>query len=269
MNALTIFTPGNGVPVARRALCDLNEKIARRSADLERLRAGRRKLAEELEVVQGAQNELAALVDADAHSLIERIKSGIDHALHGVGGRRAQDLAASLAASSIQNQVGEKASAELDSQIAALESEIETIRAQKPAAIRSVLIEVAEGYRADLASVADELRQLLVVLGSLDRIVVKPTGEFIPDRDRRIVVTLPAIAGVPETIVAAPASTIDRAQRIWRDFASELDSDPLATVETLVFPHVSGTEDSTTTVYADYSSAERHQIDLERASGVK
>jgi hypothetical protein len=250
MNALTIFTPGNGVPVARRALCDLNEKIARRSADLERLRAGRRKLAEELEVVQGAQNELAALVDADAHSLIERIKSGIDHALHGVGGRRAQDLAASLAASSIQNQVGEKASAELDSQIAAL-------------------VEVAEGYRADLASVADELRQLLVVLGSLDRIVVKPTGEFIPDRDRRIVVTLPAIAGVPETIVAAPASTIDRAQRIWRDFASELDSDPLATVETLVFPHVSGTEDSTTTVYADYSSAERHQIDLERASGVK
>jgi hypothetical protein len=266
MSALTLIR-GN-VP-ARRSLCDLNEKIARRSTDLERLRAGRRKLAEQLEVVQGAKHELAALVDADAHTIIERIKSGIDHALHGVGGRRAQDLAASLAASSIQNQVGEKASAELDSQIVALESEIETIRAQKPAAIRSVLVEVASGYRSDLNAIADDLRQTMTILAGLDKITDAPTGEFAPDR--RVVVTLPAIGGVPETVVVAPASTIERAQNIWLEFAAELDAAPLATVESLVFPHVRGDEDSGKTVYHEYSETERRHIDALAAQthGVK
>ena len=62
---------------------------------------------------------------------------------------------------------------------------------------------------------------------------------------------------------------VNTSKNVWRDFAAELDTDPLATVENLKFPHVVGTEDSGKTVYHDLSRQEMHAVDLERASGVE
>jgi hypothetical protein len=239
--------PPSNLPPGRRALVALQDRIERLSSDMEKLKAGKTRLADQMELVDSAKHELESLIAQDSFTLIDRIKNSVDFALSGFGGHRAVKIAESLAASQLQHSVGAKAAAEIDSQIERLESEIAEARGLKDAAIRNVLIEASAG--------------------GLDRVTAKSTGEWEPNR--RVVVTIPSVGGVPEQVVAAPASTLERAKNIWRDFAAELDADPLATVESLQFPHVHGTEDSATTVYADYSRAERHQIDLEHALGTK
>ena len=89
MGALVLFTGGNGVPAARRTLADLQDRIERMSADLERLQAGRRRLQDQLEIVDSARNELASLVSQDSRTLLDRIREGLDWGLAGFGGPRA------------------------------------------------------------------------------------------------------------------------------------------------------------------------------------
>jgi hypothetical protein len=265
MSALTLIQ--NGLPPMRSALVDLNRKIVDAERHLDTLTNGRDRLRSELGRANTARNELDALVHNDAASLVGKLRSGAGWALSHFGSAKAMNLVASLAESRVQHDIGQKALSSVDEEVAVLEREIADMKMSKQDAIRAVLVEASAGYVADLAILADDLRQVLAILGGLDKVTAKPTGEWVPDR--RIVVTFPAIGGVREQTVVAPASTIERAQSAWRDWAEELESNPLATVESLRFPNVIGTEDSSTTVYADYSRAERHQIDLEHAQGVK
>jgi hypothetical protein len=78
----------------------------------------------------------------------------------------------------------------------------------------------------------------------------------------------PCRRSVPEKVVACPHTCIERAQTIWRAWAEELGSDPLATIENLVFPPVSGTEDNGTILYHELEPAERLAVDSARAQGV-
>jgi hypothetical protein len=258
MGALALLTPGNGVPAARRALADLQAGITRRTHDLEKLRAGRRRLADELELVDGAKSELESLIAADCNTLVDRIKSSVDWALSGFGGPRATKIAASLAASQLQHQVGAKAAAELDSEIAILEADIEALRAKKPAAIRNVLLESAAGLRADYASAIDAARDSMVALAALER----ATGV---ERHGRVVGQLPDFnwhGQIGEQAVTAPEPAISHAVGVWRKLAAALETDVLANAEDFLdFDGAADVGGPEVVIYERLSAVERRHVD--------
>jgi hypothetical protein len=261
VNGLALFQgKSNGVPAARRGLSDLLDTIGRRSAELERLHVGRRRLRDELDKVDTARSELAGLIHQESRTLLDRIKDGLDMGLAGFGGPRASRIAEGLAASRLQHEIATKTAGELDAEVERLTVELEALRAEKPQHVKAVLVEVASGYRSDLRDIADEMRGLLTTLGALDQLTAEPTGEFVPGR--RIVVEIPAIGGMAAQTVAAPIAAVARAKEIWSGFALELDSDPMSTIESLRFPEVSGEEDSGRIIYAELSASERHRVDV-------
>jgi hypothetical protein len=260
MGALAIFkNGGNGVPAARRGLIDLVEKIDRRSDELVKLQAGRRRLQDQLELVDGAKRELEAEVAKNSRALVDSVKNSLNWALSTFGGQKASRIAEGLAASSLQHEIATKTAGELDSEIERLEAELEALRAQKPAAIHAVMVEVASGYRSDLRDLASEMRGLITVLVALDQITAEPNGEFAPGR--RVVVEIPSVGGMAAQTVAAPIAAVARAKEIWSEFALELDSDEMSTIESLRFPEVSGEEDSGRIIYSDLSPQERSRVD--------
>ena len=264
MNALTILTPA-GLPPARARLVDLNRRISDAERHLDTLQRGRTALASELAKAVEAKAELQSLVDNDAVRLVDRLRSGGQWLLSSFGSARARELSASLVESRLAAQVGEKALSSVGEEIAELERQVADLKQSKAQAVRAVLVEVASGYRADLNSIADEMRQLMVILSSLDKFTAVPDGEYRPDR--RITVTIPAFGGLREQVVVAPTTATAKARNIWSAFAAELDKDPLATVEHLEFPHVVGDEDIGKIVYHELSPTERHQVDQAFAQG--
>ena len=265
MGAITILTP-DGLPPARARLVDLNRRIGDAERHLATLQRGKTELAAELSRAVEAERELQDIVDDSATRLVDRLRSGSQWLLSAFGSARARELSASLVESRIQAQVGEKALSSVGEEIAEFERQVAEMKAAKQDVIRGVLVEVAQGYRADLNAIADDLRQLLVILTSLDRICARPTGEFVPNR--RVTVTLPAVGGLRETIVLAPTASIENAQNQWREFAAALDRDPLTTIESLVFPPVSGEEDEGKVAYHEMSPGERRRVDQAFAQGV-
>jgi hypothetical protein len=266
MNALALLTSRDGAPPARAALLDLNAKIERAERQLDTLIGGRDRLRSELGRADTAKIELETLITEDASSLVGKLRSGVSWALSSLGSPRAMTLVAQLSESRVQHDIGAKALAEIEADIAVSEREISDMKGRKNDAIIAVMREASAGFVADLAILADDLRQLLVTLAALDRLTARSNGDWSPTE--RVVVTLPSVGGVPEQVVIAPNSSIEKAKATWLDFAAELEKRPLANVEKIKFPHVLGNEDDGRTVYADLSRVERQLIDLERALGV-
>jgi hypothetical protein len=261
MGALALFQgKSNGIPASRRGLIDLVEKIDRRSDELVTLQAGRRRLQDQLELVDGAKRELEAEVAKDSRALVDSVKNSLNWALSTFGGQKASRIADSIQASRLQIEIGDRAATELDAEIARLKAELDALHAEKPAAIHAVMIEVASGYRSDLRDLASEMQQVLTTLVALDQITAAPTGDFVPGR--RIVVEIPAVGGLAAQTVAAPIAAVARAKEIWNEFGLELDSNPMSTIESLRFPEVSGEEDSGRIVYSDMSESERRRVDV-------
>jgi prefoldin subunit 5 len=258
VNALTILSPG-GLPPARRALVDITRRINDARRHLDRLQSGKAALERELGRVVEAKAELQSLVAADAESLVDRLRAGASWVLSGVTQARTHSVAAQLNQSRVEASVGEAALSSVTGEIASLDRQIAELKQSKTQAVRAVLVEVASGYRADLNSIADEMRQLMVILSSLDKFTAVPDGEYRPDR--RITVTIPSVGGVREQNVVAPTTATAQARNIWSAFAAELDKDPLATVEHLEFPHVVGDEDVGKVVYSDLAPSERAAVD--------
>jgi hypothetical protein len=259
MGALAIFQ-SNGVPPARRALIDLNEKIDRRADELVALQAGRRRLKDQLELVDGAKRELEAEVAKDSRALVDSVKNSLNWALSAFGGQKASRIADSIQASRLQIEIGDRAATEIDSEIERLKVELDVLRAEKQHHVKAVLVEVAAGYRSDVNAIVDDLRQMLTVLGSLDKLTAAPSGEYSPGR--RLVVEIPSVGGMAAQTIVAPLSAVEKAMGVWSEFALELDADPMATISSLEFPHVTGDEDAGRIVYAELSASERHRVDV-------
>jgi cell division protein FtsB len=264
MNALIPFA-GNGMPPARRSLIDLNAKIADAEKRLDVLQAGKARLEAELARASDAKAELAALVDDDARSLLDRVRSGGQWLLSSFGSHRARELAAQLSASRIEASIGEKALASIAEEEADLERQISELKARRPDAINAVLIEVADGFRTDLLLAIDDLKNSLVILAGMDSVVARGDGSYAPDK--RLVIEIPSAGGLAAQPLIAPAASIKNAESIWREFAADLARDPLADVEALKFPHVHGNEDSGNVVYSSLSRVERQIVDSEHAQG--
>jgi hypothetical protein len=265
VTALAPFRPG--IPKARANLVALNDSIADTEKRLRTLQDGKTALERELGRASAAREELAELVAADAKSLVDRLRSGATWALSAITQTRTHSVAAQLNQCRVEASVGEKALDAAAEEISALQRDLADFKGRKQSAILSVVQEASSGYVADIAVLADDLRQLLAIVGGLDRLTTRNnTGEFVPTS--RITVTLPGLGGVPEQVVVAPNSSIEEAKKIWGKFAAALDKDALASVDDLVFPHCNGTEDSSTTVYSELSSVERRAVDMSHALGV-
>jgi hypothetical protein len=261
MGALIPFGDG-ALPPARRALVSLNKNISAAESMLERLVRGRDQLRAELSRADTARAALDTMVTEDASSLSGRIRSGASWALSHFGSARAMNLVASLAESQVQLGIGSKALAEIESEVQQIEREVSDLKARKADAVRAVLVEASAGFRDDMLSALDDMRQAMTVLAALDRITAKSDGSFRPNE--RIVVEIPALGTMPAQAVVAPDACIDRAQSVLRAFTAELDSDPLADVEDLKFPHVIGSEDDGRVLYDRLTVTERLAVDAAR-----
>ena len=176
-------------------------------------------------------------------------------------GPRATKIAESLAASRLQNEIGTKAARELDGEIARLEADLGELHAQKPAAIRNVLIEAAAGLRADYASAIDSARDAMTALAALER----ATGV---ERHGRIVGELPDFNWhnqIGEQAVTASEPAINRAIGTWRKFADALERDVLANAEDyLEFEGAADDGGPEIVVYEKLTSVERRHVDAAR-----
>jgi hypothetical protein len=258
---------GNGIPPARRALADLQDRIERLTAELERLRAGRRRLTDQMQLIDGAERELESLIAQDSRTLLDRIREGLDWGLAGFGGHRAVKIAESLAASQLQHSVGAKAAVELDSSIGRLQADIEDARAQKAAAVRSCLIESARGHYEDVANAITDLREALVIIAGLERVVAVSDGSYAPAA--RIVLELPAIGGRPAEAIIVPEVSIVTAARVWTKYASTIADNPMASADEMAFPRVDPDADDGKITYDRLTATERKAADNSRSYGVQ
>jgi hypothetical protein len=181
---------------------------------------------------------------------------------------RAATIVAQLSESQVQAAVGEKALAKVAEEIAALEREVADLKASKAELVRAALIECAGGFRFDLQTSIDHLREALVALAAMDRIVAHGDGSFTPNS--RIVVEIPAIGGLQAQAVVAPEASIETAMRVWGRFAEILSDNPLASADDeMKFPPVDPHADEGKILYDRLSTTERKAVDKNRAQGVK
>jgi hypothetical protein len=266
MGALAII-PSAGLPPARRGLVDLNRRINDAESQLSTLVVGRDRLRAELGRADTARHELDSLVMQDATSLVGKLRAGASWALSNFGSARAMNLVAVLSESGLQRQVGEKALNEIEAEIAVFEREVADLKARRPDALRAVLLESAGGFRSDLLTAVNHLREAMTTLAALDRLTERTDGSYSPND--RIVIEIPAIGSLPPQAVVSPEFCIERAQSIWRDFSAELEANPLANVEGLEFPLVLGSEDDGRILYDRMTRTERTRADQDRSQGVK
>jgi hypothetical protein len=257
--------PAGDLPVARRALCDLNAKIERAERQVEVLQRGRRRLAEQLEIVDGARNELESLIAQDSFTLVDRIKNSVDWALSGFGGPRATKIAESLAASRLQNEIGQKAAVELDADTERLQTELDHLKARRPQLVAEAVREAAQGLFEDYDAALDELRALMVQLRGLE---VFLGVERIP---ARTVATLPDFRfadGLPEQAIAAPVKEVAKATAVFADLARAIERDALVRIEDhLKFSPVNPGADDGFVLYHEMSEPERLRIDMRYSHG--
>jgi hypothetical protein len=183
------------------------------------------------------------------------------------GSMRAATIVAQLSESQVQAAVGEKALAKVAEEIAALEREVADLKASKADLVRAALIECAGGFRFDLQTALDHLREALVALAAMDRIVAHGDGSFTPNS--RIVVEIPAIGGLQAQAVVAPEASIETAMRVWGRFAEILSDNPLASADDMKFPNVDPSADDGMISYDRLTKTERARVDQLRAWSLK
>jgi hypothetical protein len=265
VNALTILTPA-GLPPCRARLVDITRRIRDAERHLDTLQRGKVALASELGRAAEAKAELAELVDNDAVRLVDRLRSGGQWLLSSFGNARARELSASLSESRIQAAVGEKALASVTEEIAELGRSIAEMQSAKAELVRGVLIESASGFREDLATAIENLREAMTVLCALDRITARSDGSYAPNK--RVVVEIPAFGGLPAQAVVVPEPSVAAALRVWGKYSQTLGDNPLASADEMKFPSVDPHADDGLVSYDLLSPTERNRVDQLRAQGV-
>jgi hypothetical protein len=265
MGALTTL-PSTGLPPARAALVSLNRRIVDAERQLDTLLRGRNQLRSELSRADTAKNELETLITEDASTLAGKLRTGVSWALASFGSMRAATIVAQLSESQVQAAVGEKALAKVAEEIATLEREVSDLKAQKPDMTRAVLIESAGGFRYDLQTALDHVRESLVILAALDRVTARTDGSYQPNE--RIVIEVPPLGGLPATAILVPEASIAAAKNVWAKYQQTIGEQPLASADSLAFPVVNPNADDGMISYDRLTATERKAVDQSRASGV-
>jgi hypothetical protein len=262
--ALTLVQPG--LPPGRRALVALNKRIGDAETQLDRLVRGRDQLRAELSRADIAKVELDTLISEDATSLAAKLRSGASWALAHFGSARAQNLVASLSESQVQLGVGTKALAAIEAEIAVSEREVSDLKAGKADLVLKVLLESGSGFREDMATAIENLREAMVGLCSLDRITSRSDGSYATHS--RVVIEVPEIGGLPPQVVVIPEASVAAAQNVWAKYAETVADNALASADTMAFPVVNPHADDGVVEYSRLSKTERSMVDQNRANGV-
>jgi cell division protein FtsB len=266
MGALALI-PSTGLPPARARLVNLTRRISDAEAQLDRLTRGRDQLRAELSRADIAKVELDSLISEDASSLVGKLRSGASWALAHFGSARAQNLVASLSESQVQLGVGTKALTAIEAEIAVSEREVADLKSGKADLVRAVLLESAGGFRSDLATSIENLRESMAILAALGRITARSDGSFTSND--RVVVEIPALGGLPAQAVSVPESSIATALRVWGKYSQTLGDNPLSSADEMKFPPVNPHADEGLVLYDRLTATERNRVDQDRAQGVK
>jgi hypothetical protein len=266
MSALALI-PRPGLPPARARLVNLTRRISDAESQLELLVRGRNQLRAELSRADSARNELDSLVMEDASSLAQKLRSGASWALSHFGSLKAMTLVAQLSESGLQRQVGEKALAAIEEEIAVAEREVSDLKSGKEDLVRSAMFESAGGFRYDLQTALEHVLGAMVALVAMDRITSRSDGSFEPNK--RIVIEVPSVGGLPAQAVVVPEASVAAAANVWAKFAETVATNPLASADEMKFPPVDPHADEGKILYDRLSTTERKAVDKNRAQGVK
>ena len=225
------------------------------------LLTGDEKLTAELGRVDTGRRELENLIAADAKTLVDKLRGGLDWALHQVAGARAHTAAAKLGGSVVETAVAEVALASVRAEIEHAEAQLSDLHTRRAGLVMDALRESAAGVFEDYQVAMDNLRQGMVALAGLERFMgVQRLGRTVA-----IVPSYIRENGLPETPVIAPEREIVAALAVWQRFAAALDKDPAAPIGLLVFPEIKDSEDQNT-VYSDLTPIERSIVDMRFAA---
>ena len=170
MGALIPFLSGadTDLPFARRALDRCQAERAGLKGEVAKLKAMRADLEPKLGVIDQAEHEVDALLNRDAQSLIDRMRSGVEAALDLFGGR-ARIMDERLAASKHQAEVARRAIVAIDVELERLALVDAELAERERFLIADVIRESAAGLHADYSTSAEHLRDGLVRLTALSR----------------------------------------------------------------------------------------------------
>jgi hypothetical protein len=266
VNALTLIQ-GGSLPPARARLVDVTRRISDAERHLRTLQTGKAALEREAGRVSAAKAELAQLVDADAQSLVDRLRSGANWALSAITQARTHSVAAQLSQSRVEASVAEAALKSVAEEVAKIERSISEMQEQKQDAVRATLIESAGGFRYDLQTALEHVREALVALVAMDRITSRSDGSYQPNE--RVVIEIPPICGLPAQAIVAPDASIASAQNVWEKYSQTVAENPLASVDGILFPAVNPNADDGRVTYDKLTRTEKARVDQARSLGVK
>lgn len=225
---------------ARQRLADHLAAERRAADDLERARAARARLIDELDGIEATKNSVAELVQADASSILAAVRAGAAWALDRLKIKERQVLELKLTAARHGADVGANALAALDREIARLEAEAYARADRQAELVSQALLEAADGVAADYIRIAGELRHAIARLAALSEVAGLET---IAADDIKVILPgfdVPALIArdASTAIFIAPSpATIERAAAPWRALAAALATNPRADADRiLVWP---------------------------------
>jgi hypothetical protein len=217
-----------GEPSARSALLRVASTKAATKGALQTLRDSKVRLADELSKASAAAAELDDHLDRDAATLIEWLRSGASFALSRLGGARSQALCARIEATRIEAEVGRRAEAGIDAEIAALEGKLEQLADAEKGLIRETVRETLQpALIADYGTLLAALQEAVARLRGIERYLSPPTSDYVPGASR-VAIAVPNFAAGDgsDMAVTIEGREVQKIEAFMCSFAAALAHDP-------------------------------------------
>jgi hypothetical protein len=250
-------SPDSNLPPGRRALIRNAAAIEAISEKIRQRQSAKAALEVEAAKIPAAERDLAASLDLDAQTLLNRLRNGVAAALSAFG-QRAGEIDERIAASRHQAAIARCAIATLDAEIEHLKGELTALQTNKPQLIAEAVAEAAESIVDGYAETLENLRTYMARLGGMERYL----GATRHGRMIAIVPDFTQLEGFDTAPVVAPSREIAKAAKAFHAYAERLVHDPRTPLDQLVLPSIDPTPDEDT-VYSDMSPIERARIDAE------
>jgi hypothetical protein len=240
------------LPPRRAELVKLSAWRGSISAELDILSKGRRKLEADIAKLEADVAKANADTVASADNIIDKIKHGLSWSV--------VPSAKPVPDNSKELEIARTALSRLDTEMASLEAQVESLGRRILATARRAVYEhgaaIRQSYEATVASMRDMLAQLV----ALDRLTAN-------DHMERMVLEVPAFTGPHPTIpVRIEESDIDSARRVWVELLVAWQRDPHAEIDLDFQPHDPSAAETMT--YHDLTASERARVDREYVGAV-
>jgi hypothetical protein len=259
MGSLFAFPPAadSDLPFARRAL-DRNRRergaLVNERGKLQKMRAD---LEARFGAVGQAEQERDALLVRDAQSLVDRLRNGAETTLANFG-LKARSVDEKISASVHRAKVAQLAIDAIDRELVNIEAKMAELDELSRFLVNDTILEATASEFADYRTACENLRDSIVRLSALSRVLKPPTHDFVHGANR-IAVIAPdfAAADGSELAIVAEPREIARVEAILRRYAEALALDARTPFPDL--PEVDTSDDGA--IYSDLSAPERRVVD--------